>query len=307
MFKKLMVPLDGSKTAESALPYARALAERMEADVELLGVIDLTEISANASAATAVLSNNLRSSGRPDQYLTQIAKSFPRIRTRCRVEQGTAAEVIVDAAAADKDTLIVMASHGRSGIRRWLLGSVAEKVLRGASNPLLLIRASEEKAPTDGQAPFGSIVVPLDGSELGELALVPAVELAQSLKIEIVLARAYELPATSYCRADDFPSSAAAFIPSYAELVEETSREAREYIDLKMKELRSQGLAQIRSQVLEGAPAEKIMDLACNTKDSLIVMCTRGRSGLKRWVLGSVTEKIVHHSSGPVLVVRDNH
>jgi len=296
VFKKLLVPLDGSKTSESALPYARTLAERMEADVELLGVIDFAEISGNASTATVALS-------RPDQYLTQIAKSFRRVRTRCRVEQGTAADVIVGAAAADKETLIVMASHGRSGIQRWLLGSVAEKVLRGASSPLLLIRASE-KAPIDGQAPLGSIVVPLDGSELGELALAPAVELAQSLKIEIVLARAYEVPATAYCRADDFPSSAAAFIPSYAELVEEMSREAREYIDLKVKELRSQSPVRIRSQVLEGTPAEKIMDLACNTKDSLIVMCTRGRSGLKRWVLGSVTEKIVHHSSSPVLVVQ---
>jgi nucleotide-binding universal stress UspA family protein len=305
MVKKILVPLDGSKTAESALPYARALAEKLDADVELLEVIDLTEIAGNVSADQVALTNNAgeHTSRKLDPYLTQIAKSFPHLRTHCRVEQGMAAAVIVDAAAADKETLIIMASHGRSGIYRWLLGSVSEKVLRGASNPLLLIRASEQ-SPTDGQATLRSIVVPLDGSKAGELALAPALELARAMKIEIVLLRTYELPATAYYRADDYPASAAAFIPSYAELVEEMSREAREYIDLKVKELRSQGLEQVRSQVLEGKAADEIIKLARNTQDSLIAMCTHGHSGLKRWVLGGVTEKIVHYSSSPVLVVQ---
>jgi nucleotide-binding universal stress UspA family protein len=285
------------------LPYARALTERLDADVELLAVIDQAEIPVNVSAEQAALSNNVLGTRKLDQYLTQIAKSFPRIRTHCRVEQGTAAAVIIDTAAANKETLIIMATHGRSGLYRWLLGSVAEKVLRGTSNSLLLIRASEQ-APTDGQATFGSIVVPLDGSKLGELALAPALELARSMKIEMVLARAYELPATAYYRADDYPPSAQAFIPSYAELAEEMSRESREYIDAKVKELRSQGLEQVRSQVLEGNAAEEIIKLARSAKGSLIAMCTHGRSGPKRWVLGSVTEKVVHYSPSPVLVVR---
>ena len=303
MFERILVPLDGSKTAESALPYARTLAERLDADVELLEVIDVGEISGNVSTATAALLNDVPRSGRPDQYLTQIAKSFPSIRTRWRVEQGSAAAIIIDTAAADKETLIIMGSHGRSGIHRWLLGSVAEKVLRGTSNPLLLVRASEQ-APTDGQATFGSIVVPLDGSKQGELALAPALALARSMKIEMVLVRTYELPATAYYRADDYPASAAAFIPSYAELVEEMSREAREYIDAKVKELRSHGLEQVRSQVLEGNAAEQIIKLSQNTTGSLIAMCTHGQSGLKRWVLGSITEKVVQHSQNPVLLIR---
>jgi nucleotide-binding universal stress UspA family protein len=279
------------------------LAERLDADVELLAVIDQAEIPGNVSAEQAALSNNVLGTRKLDQYLTQIAKSFPRIRTHCRVEQGTAAAIIIDTAAANKETLIIMATHGRSGIYRWLLGSVAEKVLRGTSNSLLLIRASEQ-APTDGQATFGSIVVPLDGSKLGELALAPALKLARSMKIEMVLARAYELPATAYYRGDDYPPSAQAFIPSYAELAEEMSRESREYIDAKVKELRSQGLEQVRSQVLEGNAAEEIIKLARSAKGSLIAMCTQGRSGPKRWVLGSVTEKVVHYSPSPVLVVR---
>lgn len=301
MFRRILVPLDGSKTAESALPCARALAERLDTDVELLEVIDLVEISGSASADKVVLLNNVRASRRPDEYLTQIAKSFPRVRTHCRVEQGTPAAVIIDAAAADKETLIIMASHGRSGIRRWLLGSVAEKVLRGTSNPLLLIRASEQ-APAEST--LRSIVVPLDGSKAGELALAPALELARSMKIEIVLVRTYELPATAYCRADDYPASAAAFIPSYAELIEEMSREAREYLDAKVKELSAREPVRVRAEILEGPAAERIIDLARNTTGSLIAMSSHGRSGVQRWALGSITERVVRHSDNPVLVVR---
>jgi nucleotide-binding universal stress UspA family protein len=82
------------------------------------------------------------------------------------------------------------------------------------------------------------------------------------------------------------------------------SREAREYIDAKVKELRSHGLEQVRSQVLEGNAAEQIIKLSQNTTGSLIAMCTHGQSGLKRWVLGSITEKVVQHSQNPVLLIR---
>lgn len=87
MFRRMLVPLDGSKTAESALPYARALAERLDADVELLKVVDLAEISESASADEVANFNNVRANRRSDEYLAQIAKSFPG-RARGRVERG---------------------------------------------------------------------------------------------------------------------------------------------------------------------------------------------------------------------------
>lgn len=86
-----------------------------------------------------------------------------------------------------------MATHGRSGVERWLLGSVAEKVLRGAINPLLLIRATKE-AKSEGEASPGSVIVPLDGSELAEQVLPSVVELAKQLALEVVLFRAYTIP-----------------------------------------------------------------------------------------------------------------
>ena len=109
------------------------------------------------------------------------------------MEKGKAEQVIIETAAADKGTLITMATHGRSGMNRWLLGSVAEKVLRGGTNPMLLVRATEE-AKTDSVATVKSIVVPLDGSELAEGVLPTVAELAKTLKLAVVLFRAYSIP-----------------------------------------------------------------------------------------------------------------
>src|SRR6266550_2568016 len=165
MYTRILLPLDGSKTAEKVLPYGRFLASTLKLPVELLTAIDIAEIAKRISAEKArylntLIENNIRTS---EQYLSGIARKFENGSVKCTVEKGTAEEVIIERAAADKGTLISMATHGRSGINRWLLGSVAEKVLRGTTNPLLLVRATEEEK---AEATLKSIVVPLDGSEL---------------------------------------------------------------------------------------------------------------------------------------------
>jgi len=137
MYTRLLVPLDGSKTAEKVLPYARFLAARLKLPVELLEVIDIVEIAKlltpeKSHYLNTVVENRIRSS---EQYLRAVAGTFPGVDVRCTVEKGTAAEVIIEKAAVDRGTLINMATHGRSGIKRWLLGSVAEKVLGGRDQP----------------------------------------------------------------------------------------------------------------------------------------------------------------------------
>ena len=129
-----------------------------------------------------------------EEYLKRIAKTFPDHEVKCTVEKGKAEDVIIEKAGSDA-TLTAMATHGRSGFNRLLLGSVAEKVLRSSINPLLLIRASEE-TKSEGQAILRSVIVPLDGSELAEIVLSPVVQLANALKLEILLLRAYHIPVT---------------------------------------------------------------------------------------------------------------
>ena len=137
-----------------------------------------------------------------EEYLKRIAKTFPDHEVKCTVEKGKAEDVIIEKAGSDA-TLTAMATHGRSGFNRLLLGSVAEKVLRSSINPLLLIRASEE-TKSEGQAILRSVIVPLDGSELAEIVLSPVVQLANALKLEVLLLRAYHIPVTTYAGMEDY-------------------------------------------------------------------------------------------------------
>jgi nucleotide-binding universal stress UspA family protein len=298
MYTRMLIPLDGSKTAENVLPYGRILARTFQIPVELMEVLDIAGMASHVAAEKArrldtVVTEGERSS---EQYLKKIASSFSGVNVGCTVERGRPEDVIVEKAAADKTTLIAMATHGRSGMSRWLLGSIAEKVLRAATNPLLLVRASEE-ALTEGEAVLRSIIVPLDGSELAESVLPTAVKFARLLNVGMVLFRAYELPASAYYGRENY-------LPNYEELKNRVKEQAQDYLDKRIEAIKAEGVQRVSSVLIEGSGPNEIIDYARKTPNALITMCTHGRSGVKRWVLGSVTEKVVRHSGDPVLVMR---
>src|SRR3990172_4178655 len=298
MYTKILIHLDGSKTAENVLPFARVLAETLKLPVELLGVVDIGAMAAHIAAdkaryLDALIAEGGRSSG---DYLRGTAAKFSGLSVQCMVERGRPAEAIIERAAKDKDTLIAMATHGRSGINRWLLGSIAEKVLRGTGNPLFLVRANEP-GTADGKATMKSIIVPLDGSSLAESVLPTVAAVAKVLDLEVILCRVFELPPSAYYGAESY-------LPDYDALKEQVKDDARSYLEDKAEELKGKGLTKISTELLEGAGAEEIIAYARAHPDSLVAMCTHGRSGVRRWVLGSVTEKVVRHSGDPVLVVR---
>ena len=302
MFTRMLIPLDGSKTAEKVLPYARFVAGTLKLPVELVAVVDIVEMATHITAARAshldiVIEDSVRNS---EQYLRGVAGTFPG-GTKCTVEKGKAEQVIIETAAADKGTIITMATHGRSGINRWLLGSIAEKVLRGTTNPLLLVRATEQEK-AESVASLKSIVVPLDGSELAEGVLPAVAELAKTLKLAVVLFRAYNLPTSAY--ADD--EGEGYYEINYDEMLTATRDEAVAYLEKKTEAVKKMGIANVSSVAKEGFAADEIISLSRQSPDNLIAMSTHGRSGVKRWVFGSVTETIVRHSADPVLVIRAN-
>jgi nucleotide-binding universal stress UspA family protein len=300
MYSQILVPLDGSKTAEKALPYARALASKFKLPLELLTVIDITELAMRISPEKARYLATLieKNIGNSEQYLKRIAGTFQDVSVKCTVDKGRVADVIIQRAAADKDTLINMATHGRSGINRWLLGSIAEKVLRGATNPLLLVRATEE-AKTEGEANFRSVVVPLDDSELAESVLPTVAELAKPLQLEVILFQAYTIPYSALAvDAEGF------YLAADEELISAMRDEAVAYLEKKAQAMKKLGVDKVSTIAEYGLAADEIISLARKTPDNLIAMCTHGRSGVKRWVLGSVTETVMRHSDDPVLVIR---
>ena len=140
------------------------------------------------------------------------------------------------------------------------------------------------------------IVVPLDGSELSEKALPRAIELAQKMSLEIVLLRAYLMPGVAY------PTGS--YAPDWKLLDQEEKEITSKYLENKIRQLRGDGLERVSFTVLEGSAAEKIIDVAREKPESVIVMSTHGADGAGRWVFGNTAERVIRHSEIPVLAVR---
>ncbi len=296
MYKRILVALDGSRFSECILPYARFCARTLNVPAELLRVVGPEALSPLSDAQHVRYNDVLGVEKKAaEDYLTAVASSFadPSAVDRT-VELGKPAEIIVDRAGTHSGTLIAMATHGRSGIGRWLLGSVAEKVLHATASHLLLVRATGENESGEG-APFKTVVVPLDGSSLAETVLPHVIELARRMDLEVVLLRVCALPAPVYTSQE--------YMPDLGEVWDQMKKEANAYLEDKIVQLRREELRNVSAVTLDGDAAEKIIDVA-RKRHSLVAMCTHGRTGIDRWVLGSVTERVVRHLSEPVLVIR---
>jgi len=140
------------------------------------------------------------------------------------------------------------------------------------------------------------LVVPLDGSETAEQALPCASELTKKMNLELILLRVYLMPGVAY------PTGS--YAPDWKLLDQETRERASEYLQGKINQLRNEGLERVCFRVLEGSAAEKIIEVARENPGSLIAMSTHGASGVGRWVLGSITERVIRHSDSAVLVIR---
>jgi nucleotide-binding universal stress UspA family protein len=188
-----------------------------------------------------------------------------------------------------------MATHGRSGIGRWVLGSVADKVLRGASTPVLLVRADQTDVVVTGHP--RRILVPLDGSDLAEQALPLAQELARRAGAALHLIRSVTWPW------EGSAAIAALDATRGADLIEREEAAARAYLAAVSAGVARQGVA-VTTSLCFGSAGEAILANAAAGQADLIVMSTHGRGGLGRWALGSVADRVLHGASVPVLLVR---
>jgi len=301
MYKRILVPLDGSKLAEGVLPYVPAVARAIGAGVVLLRVFNPATLTL-ADPGIGRYLDQIEAGLREESldYLNSVRASLAGLTTpvSCEAVSGHAASRIIAAADKTAGTLIAMSTHGRSGVGRWLLGSVTEKVLNATASPMLIVR-SRDGGKEPAEARLKTVIVPLDGSPLAEQVLPYLTPLAKALELKVVLVRVIP-PEGLHYGYRDYPVG-------YSEdflVEEETEKHAADYLHRISSRLREGGLTSVEECVLRGNPAEVIVDLAKATPDNLVAMNTHGRSGVGRWVLGSVTDRVVQHSGGPVLVVR---
>jgi nucleotide-binding universal stress UspA family protein len=304
--KTILVPLDGSALAEQVLPSVRMLAPLLRAGVHLLRVVSesdryhllLYEYGQDHFATQR--ERQLHSweilRQQAESYLAPLAQQLRAagVETAFEVRLGAPAEIVVEVAEREQATLIAMATHGYSGIKRWALGSVTDRVVHAANVPVFVVRGSEQ--PSIGERSLKRILVPLDGSALARQALLLAAELAASTHAELILLTVNAPPlGEALEEVSSYPRS--------GELLAALRDRVLGELGGLADELRQQEVP-VTPVAVEGFPAETIIDEAARRQVDLIVMATHGYSGLKRWALGSVADKVLHAATTPLLLVR---
>lgn len=290
MANKILVPLDGSDLAEQVLPYATALATKTGASLVLLSAVvpahtwlrpvSASETSAEEFAnATAYLQS-------VEQKLTFDGKVM------LRVESGSAAECVRRVADDERADIIAMTTHGRSGLPRLVLGSVASEVTHTASQAVLLVRAAKDQPPA--VVDIRRILVPVDGSRASESVLPVIEELAQRLAAEIVLERVVVARLALY---------GAEYVPSSRPVLDELEEAAKDYVTEVARRLSHHGV-RVSGEIMDGIPVPAILDAAERNAVDLIAMSSHSRSAPGRWLLGSTADGVVRQSHLPCLIIR---
>jgi nucleotide-binding universal stress UspA family protein len=295
MYEKILVPLDGSDLAEIALPYAEELAGALGCDITLIHVSE--------SADEKYENMHQLYIEKIVEATIQGAEKFRKNKRAKKIKvssvhlTGHVAEQIVDYADKENIGLIVMTTHGRSGIRRWILGNVAAKVVRATDRPIALIRAKD--TPPEARAErINKILVPLDGSKASEVVIPHVSELASKLKAEVVL---FQVVAPSYF-VYAIPGEAV-LQPHSPEDLQNMIENSKLYLDKVGAEFRDKGI-ETTSEVGIGGPAEEIIRIADEIQVDMVAMSTHGHSSISLWAFGSNADKVLHAGDTPVLLVR---
>jgi nucleotide-binding universal stress UspA family protein len=298
MFKRIMLPLDGSEVAEITLPYSEELARELGSELILFHVRGpeheyyerMHQMYLDRLAETSEL--NIRK----DQPMGKD------VRVTTLVESGEPHENICNFVEKNGIDLIIMASVSAAGIKvAKTLGSVADHVCRTVPIPVMLIRPQDIQRIESKKRLINRILLPLDGSKLSKLALPVVEELAVKMKTPITLFQMAHI-IIPY-NADGMTMDV--ITPTYyTQLSESEERRVQAEMVALEKELRGKSLIVDHSVTSGFNAANEIIEVSKKISADLIVMSTHGRSGLGRWFLGSTTEKVLRHGEVPLLLVR---
>lgn len=296
MFKHILLPLDGSRLAEAAIPLTADLAEKLNAQVTLLHVIE-------KNAPRQIHGqHHLVDDEEACRYLAKIEQErFPQaLKVESHVHSEEVSEVarsIVEHSGEFTPDLIVLSAHGAGGLRDLVVGSIAQQVIASGSVPVLLLKPDEEgRIHYTG---FTSLLVALDGDPVHETSLQVAAELAAGLDIRIHLLRV--VPTLGTLNPQDAASGT--LLPAATSAMLDIEEEdAACYLQEKVDGLRETGIA-VTAEVVRGDPAQEVIKSASQQDSSIIVLGTHGKKGMNAFWAGSVAPRIVASSTLPVLLV----
>jgi nucleotide-binding universal stress UspA family protein len=317
MFKRILVPLDGSARAEKAMPVAARLARASGGSV-LLAQAAAIPIMYDCYTGPSYMAEMIDAEiGNAQDYLKTMARAgaLAGIPTEITALFGAAAQTLLSMASLFEADLVVMTSQGKTGMKRWVLGSVSQKVARHSPIPVLMLH--EAGTVPVGASPDGGpvrAIVTLDGSVLAKTALEPAAQLIAALSAPapgaLHLLRVVRPPEFDEKKTDR---------DSIERMQEQALHNAKTYMQSIVEHLRESfvgklNLALTWSVALSDDVADAIIQIAESGEDAagagmfgrcdVIAMATHGRTGLQHWVLGSVTERVLSATRLPLLIVR---
>lgn len=301
MYRSIMTPLDGSVFSEHALPLALSIARRTGAAVRIAHVhtpiIALT-YPGEYLVLDAALDIQTRESERAylDGLAQRLASSWDVPITVALLDGPSVAEVLHDHARAVGIDLVVMTTHGRTGLSRFWLGSVANTLARQATLPVLLVRPRDDAFDLAQEQVVKHILIPLDGSRFADQVLDRAIALGVPMQAEYTLLRAID------------PLLAGHTVPPYTvgldeKIYEQIRADAQNHLERVAEHLRAESL-HVRTSLVIAQPANAILTYAREHGVDLIAMATHGRGGMSRMLLGSVADKVVRGACAPVLLQR---
>jgi nucleotide-binding universal stress UspA family protein len=315
MFQRIVVPLDRSERAEEALSVAARLARASGGSLLFVRVVLSYREAVWATGEVALMQDTVDEEiAKAERYLETVASSetVAGIDIATEVLTGNPAQMILSTAQGHHADLIVMCSHGYTGVKRWMLGSVAQKMIRHSPIPVLVLRQGvvTPVLPLITEEHALRIMVALDGSTLAETALEPAASLSAALSAPqqgvLHLVRILRLPTTfEYGQSDELAR----------ERTKETL-EAKTYLSTLEKRIREGELARFNLKVTSSVDydldvAQRLMTIAESEPSGddevgydMLALATHGRSGLAHWMMGSVAERVLGATGLPLLIVR---
>jgi nucleotide-binding universal stress UspA family protein len=316
MFRSILVPLDGSTLSESALPAAARIARASGGQLILATMISVPILSTTGEY-DPLSSEQVNVEWRDAEVYLQRVKLLPEladIDTRYIVEMGSPETALQEAISSNQSDLVVMTSHGRTGFAKWALGSVSQHLVRYADIPVLVFReqGSKLESPHPDMEHLFRVLVCLDGSEFGEAALAPAAQLALALSggtasrtpparqagLHLVLV----IPLPEVDQPNSPPALGLAGAKEY--LTGVADRMKQEYPDLTLSWTVGVGADVARAIVRVAESGEDVEGAGVFGGCDVVALCTHGRTGVARWTMGSVTERVLDSSNLPALVVR---
>ncbi|HEX5166989.1 MAG TPA: universal stress protein [Thermomicrobiales bacterium] len=282
-FERVVIPVDRSALSESAIPVGIMLAQELGSSIDFLHVVDRNTGSKLNDA---------------EAYLADITQRFPPPNDHRELVHVGEPEDAITNAAGDAEAMVVMATHGYTGLRRMILGSVADAVIRQARVPIVLVRADREfRFPPEG---FRRLLVPIDGSERSARAAPLAAEIAQRSGGRLDLLHVVVPVAMSDLGSSMDPG----YIPPevYASMMDDLEAVAREDLEAARRVCEQAGVDAALHRPI-GTPVDSICRLAEEAGADAIVLSTHGRGGASRVMMGSVATSVIHRCHIPVIII----